>query len=81
MRCSNLLLAAAFGLMALPALAQTPAGANGITGAQPGNVIGTGSSLPRSNTASNIGASDTRSNIAPNLPSPALDENAAPAIS
>jgi hypothetical protein len=46
------------------------------TGARPGNEIGTGSSLPRSNNASNITKSDTRSDIAPNLPSPPIGENA-----
>jgi hypothetical protein len=40
-------------------------------GARPGNVIGTGNSLPMSGKASNIGPGDTRSSIAPRLPDPA----------
>ena len=63
--------------IALPALAQTP-GTMSDTGARPGNDIGTGNSLPRSNKASNINASDAPSKIAPNLPSPPLGENATP---
>ncbi|ABI63020.1 Hypothetical protein GbCGDNIH1_2122 [Granulibacter bethesdensis CGDNIH1] len=39
-------------------------------GARPGNVIGTGSSLPRSDKASNIDPANTRSTIAPSLPVP-----------
>jgi hypothetical protein len=46
------------------------------TGARPGNEIGTGSSLPMSNNASNINRSSTRSDIAPNLPSPPIGQNA-----
>jgi hypothetical protein len=49
------------------------------TGARPGNEIGTGSSMPMSNRASNIAPSDTRSEIAPNLPSPQLGPDASPA--
>jgi hypothetical protein len=45
-------------------------------GARPGNDIGTGSSLPLSDRASNIGPGDTRSSIAPNLPSPVVGEDA-----
>lgn len=59
----------------LPALAQT---AGSPTGARPGNEIGTGQSLPRSNKASNIEPPNTQSVIAPNLPSPPLDESAPP---
>ena len=44
-------------------------------GARPGNAIGTGSSLPRSNRSSNTVPGDTRTRIAPNLPSPAIDED------
>jgi hypothetical protein len=47
-------------------------------GARPGNEIGTGSSLPYSNAASNIDQRDTSSVLAPNLPSPPLGENASP---
>ena len=39
-------------------------------GARPGNIPGTGNSLPTSNSASNITARDTRSAIAPRLPTP-----------
>jgi len=56
-----------------------PPGANPITGARPGNDIGTGMSLPMGNSASNIDQQDTRSAIAPNLPSPQLGPNASPA--
>jgi hypothetical protein len=59
-----------------PALAQAPAQTP--TGARPGNVIGTGQSLPMSNRASNIDQADTRSLIAPNLPTPPVDPNAGP---
>jgi hypothetical protein len=73
------------GLIATPAFAQTsiplnqqgvPPGANAETGARPGNVIGTGMSMPMSTHASNIDRADTRSPIAPNLPSPAIGANA-----
>jgi alkylation response protein AidB-like acyl-CoA dehydrogenase len=55
-----------------PPLAQSP------TGARPGNVIGTGQSLPTSGNASNITPGDTASVIAPRLPDPPLDDNAPP---
>jgi hypothetical protein len=58
--------------------AGVPPGANPDTGARPGNEIGTGSSLPASDQASNIVPADTASTIAPNLPSPAIGENATP---
>jgi hypothetical protein len=55
-------------------LAQTtPPPAPPVSGARPGNVIGTGSSLPRSNNASNIDPSNTRSEIAPTLPVPPVE--------
>ncbi len=60
-----------------PALAQNAGTAND-TGARPGHEIGTGTSLPLSNKASNIHSSDARSTVAPTLPSPPLDENASP---
>jgi hypothetical protein len=83
----NLVLSATVltGLIAAPVVAQTvttltpqgvPAGANPVTGARPGNVIGTGSSLPLGTTASNIDQRDTHSSIAPNLPSPVVGPNA-----
>jgi hypothetical protein len=50
---------------AAPALAQ-PAE----TGARPGNEIGTGMSLPRSDKAGNLDAATTHSDLAPNLPAP-----------
>jgi hypothetical protein len=61
---------------AAPAMAQTaPMTANG---ARPGNDIGTGNSLPRSDRASNINQNDSRSEIAPNLPTPAIGPNSGP---
>ena len=62
----------------VPPTAMAPAGADQATGARPGNVIGTGMSLPVGNSASNIDRNDTRSEIAPNLPSPDLGPNAMP---
>jgi len=56
-----------------------PSGASPLTGARPGNEIGTGMSLPRGDRASNINRYNTRSQIAPNLPSPALGPGASPA--
>jgi hypothetical protein len=76
------------GLAGAAALAQTPTpvgpqgvppGANPATGARPGNVIGTGMSMPVGTKASNINPTDTRSEIAPNLPSPQLGPNASAA--
>jgi hypothetical protein len=81
------------GLIAAPAVAQTttpmtttpmtpqgvPPGASPVTGARPGNEIGTGMSMPMGTHASNIDATDTRSTIAPNLPSPPVGPNAGPA--
>jgi len=73
------------GLTGAPAFAQTtapiapqgvPVGADPATGARPGNEIGTGSSLPMGNRASNIDQNNTRSVIAPNLPSPNVGSNA-----
>ena len=66
------------GVVVLMALAASGASAQGIpsAGARPGNEIGTGSSLPLSDRASNIGPGDTRSSIAPNLPAPPLGEDA-----
>ena len=62
--------------MALPAAAQTPT--SPVTGARPGNVIGTAQSLPDGNSVSNVERSDTRSTIAPNLPSPNLPAGSPP---
>lgn len=62
----------------VPPTTMAPAGANPVTGARPGNEIGTGMSMPMGNSASNIDGQDTRSEIAPNLPSPDLGPNASP---
>jgi hypothetical protein len=53
------------GSLAWPALAQ-----QNETGARPGNEIGTGMSLPRSDRAGNLDAATTHSALAPNLPAP-----------
>ncbi len=85
MRPKLLVLSAILLALSLPTLAavppspgaadQMPPGTNPETGARPGNEIGTGSSLPRSDRASHIlpGAAST---IAPNLPTPPIGENA-----
>ena len=61
-------------LMAGPALAQSPPATP--SGARPGNVIGTGESLPMSNKASNTPGSTGHGRLAPNLPSPPLGPDA-----
>ncbi|MEJ0045996.1 MAG: hypothetical protein WDN04_07635 [Rhodospirillales bacterium] len=61
-------LVAAFLLIAAPAFAQAPPATE--TGARPGNEIGTGMSLPRSDKAGNINSATTSSELAPNLPAP-----------
>ena len=53
-------------------------GLTSVATAQPMPRIGTGTSGPFSNNASNIGPQDTRSTIAPNLPSPDVGPNAPP---
>lgn len=53
-----------------------PPGANPVTGARPGNDIGSGMSMPMGSNASNINPTDTTSPIAPNLPSPDLGPGA-----
>jgi hypothetical protein len=63
-------------MTALAAAQQLPRGVDPETGARPGNEIGTGSSLPRSDKASNITPQDTASAIAPNLPSPPVGPDA-----
>jgi hypothetical protein len=56
-----------------------PPGTAQDTGARPGNVIGTGMSMPLSNRASNIDTQDQYyGRVAPNLPSPPLGDNAPP---
>jgi hypothetical protein len=68
------------GLVGTPVLAQTSSpGTDPVTGARPGNDVGTGMSMPMGTRASNIDAGDTRSMIAPNLPSPSLGPDAGPA--
>ena len=62
----------------VPPAAYQPPADYGPSGARPGNPIGTGSSEPHGNRASNISPYDTRSTIAPNLPSPPLGPNATP---
>ena len=44
-------------------------------GARPGNVIGTGQSLPRSDNAGNLNPQTTRSELAPNLPAPPASDD------
>lgn len=87
MRSLALSVAVLAALAGAPAFAQTgvpvtpqgvPPGANPVTGARPGNEVGTGMSMPMSTRASNIDARDTRSTIAPNLPSPRLAPGAGP---
>ena len=76
-----------FGIAVSAAAAQQPAqplsqavpiGVDPQTGARPGNEIGTGASLPLSDRAGNIIPENTTSMLAPNLPSPAIGENATP---
>lgn len=71
--------------LASPALAQTsvtrppgwvPPGANPVTGARPGNDIGTGMSMPMSDQAGNITPQDTTSPIAGRLPDPQVGPDA-----
>jgi hypothetical protein len=72
------LLVVVFGVAGSAAVAQPlPPGVNPDSGALPGNEIGTGRSLPMSDKA-NISPTDTISVIAPNLPSPAIGDNASP---
>lgn len=62
-----------------PVMAQPAAGPAGIdSGARPGNVIGTGQSLPLSDKASNATEGDTKSVIAPRLPTPNAGDDASP---
>ena len=71
-----LLIAALISVVSPAAGQPLPPGVDPQTGARPGNEIGTGSSLPFSDRASNITPQDTTSVIAPNLPSPPLGANA-----
>jgi hypothetical protein len=65
-------------LLALAMTAPVSAQTNPATGARPGNVIGTGQSLPLSDKASNATAGDTTSVIAPRLPTPSAGDDASP---
>jgi hypothetical protein len=65
---SSLAALALMALMAGTAAAQMPPYTQ--SGARPGNDIGTGMSLPRSDTAGNINSATTHSVLAPNLPVP-----------
>ncbi len=78
MTTSGFVIIALLGIAATPALAQTQAATDAAAGARPGNVIGTGNSLPLSSHASNITAADTGSSIAPRLPAPAVAGDATP---
>jgi hypothetical protein len=79
MRRLALVLAVLCGAAGSAAVAQTlPQGVDPSTGARPGNEIGTGASLPMSDKASNLPGGDAASLLAPNLPSPAIGENATP---
>jgi hypothetical protein len=72
MHIIKLTLAAA--LIATTAAAQVPPGTDPMTGTRPGHTPGVGTSLPLSNTASNI--TPGRSTIAPTLPQPVIGEGA-----
>jgi hypothetical protein len=71
----TLLLAGLLVAMTAPAGAQT----DPVSGARPGNVPGTGQSLPLSDKASNVTPADTASVIAPRLPTPSVGDDASPA--
>lgn len=62
--------------VAAPVAAQTVA--DPVTGARPGNAIGTGQSLPLSDKASNATPGSTRSVIAPRLPTPNAGDDSSP---
>jgi hypothetical protein len=63
----------AFGIFVL--LATAAAAQPASDGARPGNIIGTGMSLPRSDAASNLDAATTHSDLATNLPAPAAADD------
>jgi hypothetical protein len=65
-------------LLALPVVVPAMAQINPATGARPGNIPGTGESLPLSDKASNATAGDTSSVIAPRLPTPSVGDDAGP---
>ena len=85
MRILALTAALLTGLAGSGALAQTPLappgvpyGANPETGARPGNIVGTGMSMPMSDRASHIGPDAGPGLVAPNLPTPEIGEDASP---
>jgi hypothetical protein len=65
-------------LLVAAAVAPAWGQADPATGARPGNVIGTGQSLPLSDKASNATSGDTASVIAPRLPTPGVGDDASP---
>jgi hypothetical protein len=67
-------------LLALAVMAPAWAQTDPTTGARPGNVIGTGQSLPLSDRASNATPGDTKSVIAPRLPTPSVGDDASPRV-
>jgi len=73
--CAAGLLAAALLCQAAPASAQPMPADSTQDGARPGNEIGTGMSLPRSDSASNLDFATTHSALAPRLPSPPAGED------
>jgi hypothetical protein len=79
---NSLMLAALMLLASSPVLAQSmtddmsQTGPQSVTGARPGNDIGTRNSLPRSPVAANITAADTKSTIAPTPPEPSVGADA-----
>jgi hypothetical protein len=80
MRMAILSSAAVLALLAGPigtTMAQTAA-PDTSNGARPGNVIGSGQSLPTSPHAGNINAAGSPGMIAPRLPTPAISEDANP---
>jgi hypothetical protein len=76
MLTTNLTAALLLGMTSVGAFAQAPADPGSATPTRPGQAIGVGDALPRSDNASNIGPADTTSTIAPTLPSPAIGNDA-----
>jgi len=76
MLTTNLAATFLLAMTSMAALAQVPADPSTATATGPDHAIGVGDSLPRSDTASNIGPADTASIIAPILPSRAIGNDA-----
>jgi hypothetical protein len=74
-RKAGVRLSAPLAACLLAPFAQAAAQAPPYDGARPGNDIGTGMSLPRSDRASNLDAATTHSQLAPNLPAPPAGED------